>query len=81
MSNLQNQVDEMRAEMIKTDKLEIWAKYMEGDITLVLSILYNRVGKIEIGGGMMAWGSYVTNDTHLQKLSPLRISGRENSER
>ena len=49
-----NQMDEMRAEMIKTDRLEMWEKYMERAITMVLSILENRMRKIEIGGEMMA---------------------------
>ena len=57
-----NQMDEMRAEMIKTDRLEMWEKYMERAITMVLSILENRMRKIEIGGEMMAGLSYVTND-------------------
>ena len=66
----QSQVDEMRTEMIKTDQLEIWAKNMEGGITLVLSILDDWMGKLEIEGGIMAEGSSVTNDTP----SPLIIA-------
>ena len=36
---------------------------MEGAITLVLYIIDDRMRKLEIGGGMMAGGSSVTNDT------------------
>ena len=43
---------------------------MERAITMVLSILDNRMRKIEIGGEMMAGLSYVTNDNP----SPERIS-------
>ena len=40
----------------------MWAKNMEGYITPVLSILDDLMRKLEIGGGMMSWGSSVTND-------------------
>ena len=63
VADLQIQVNEMRAEMIKTDRLEMWAKYMEGGINPVLSILDDRMIKLDIGGGMMSGGSFVTNDT------------------
>ena len=60
----------MRVEMIKTDQIEIWTKDMEGAITTVLSILYDRMRKLEIGGGIMAGGLSIKNDTS----SPKNIS-------
>ena len=49
--------------MIKTDHLEMCAKYMEGAITPVLSTIDDRMRKLELGGGIMAGGSSITDDT------------------
>ena len=68
----------MRVEMIKTDRLDMWEKDMEGDITQGLSVLDDRMRKLEIGGWMMPGGSYVTNDTHLWKSSLWKRIGGEN---
>ena len=56
VDNLQIQVYEMWAEMIKTYWLDMWAKNMEGAITLFLSILDNRMRKLGIGGGIISGG-------------------------
>ena len=53
----------MREEMIKTDWQEMWAKYMEGNITPLLYIIDDRMSKLEIGGVTMAGRSSITNDT------------------
>ena len=41
-----NQMDEMRAEMIKSYQLEMWGGYMEGGINPVLSILDDYMKKL-----------------------------------
>ena len=51
VANIQSQVDKCEQKWI-----EMWEKDMEGDINLVLSILDERMGKIEVGGVMMAGG-------------------------
>ena len=67
--------------MIKTDQLEIWAKDMEGAITPVLSIIYKRVRKLEMGGGLWQRNHLSPMIPHIDKLLPWRRSERENSER
>ena len=42
-------LDEMQEYMVKIDWLDIWAKDMEGGITSVLYILYDRMRKLDIG--------------------------------
>ena len=49
VSNLQSKVDGMQTEMIKTDRLGMWGKYMEGFIAMVLYILDDLMRKLYIG--------------------------------
>ena len=62
--------------MIKNNRLEMWAKYMEKGITPVLSILDDRMRKLELGGGTVAGVSSIKNETPSSKLFPWRRIGR-----
>ena len=42
----------MRAEIVKSYRLELWSKYMEGSVTPVLTISDERMRKLGIGGGV-----------------------------
>ena len=46
VANLQRQLDEMREDMIKIDRLEMQARFMEGTITTVFSILDDLMRKL-----------------------------------
>ena len=52
----------MREEMIKKDRLEMWAKDMEGGINPFLPILDDWMRKLEIGGGIIVGKPSVPND-------------------
>ena len=56
VANIKRQLDEMRADMIDKNRLEMWAKDIEGIITPVFSILDDRMSKLEIGGEIIAGG-------------------------
>ena len=73
VANIQSHLDEIQAEMIKTAWLEMWAKYMEGDTTPVLSILDNRTRKLDMGegGGIIVEGPSAPNDTPYLEIIPL----------
>ena len=60
----------MQAEMVKTDGLELWSEDMEGVITPVLTIFYERMRKLEIGGG-------VTNNRENENHCPRKYPGGE----
>ena len=63
MANIKMQLYEIRAEIIKIYRLDMWEKYMEGEITLVLYILDDWMRKILIGGGIISGVTYFPNDT------------------
>ena len=57
--------------MIKTDRLEIWAEDMEGDINPVLSIINDRMRKLEIGVRIITGWPSVPNDTPYTEIIAL----------
>ena len=42
----------MRSEIVKSYRLELWSKDMEGSVTPVLTIYDERMIKLGIGGGV-----------------------------
>ena len=63
MDNLQRELDEMWDKIFKTDRLELWEKYMEGAITPIIYMLYDHMRKLEMGGGVIEGVQSVPNDT------------------
>ena len=68
MEIFQSEVDEMRSEMVKSDRLEIWSKYMEGATTPVLTILDDRMINTDIGGRVT---NNIDNDTPFPEIIAL----------
>ena len=50
-------------------------KYVEGSITPLLSILYDLMRKIEIGGGIISWVNQSQRILHLCESSLWKRSG------
>ena len=48
--------------MINTERLEILGKDMEGGINPILSKIYYRMRKLEIGWGIIAGNPYIPKD-------------------